>query len=105
MKQNELRPLNTLRSFFVDGKRQAQCKIWVGGMYSTNSIAFSDSNYDWSGDNSCNELLSLSPDGLAFVATMAMGYRNEERGLDMRNLSSDDAAEYLWRRFASALER
>lgn len=54
-----------------------------------------------SGD-SCNEILSLSATGgLHFQALMPSF--NFDRKLDMKQLSADQAAEYLWQRFVSPL--
>jgi hypothetical protein len=94
-------PTKYTAELFIDGKSQGRCKIWLGAMLDNNSIAFSERDLDWGGDNSCNELLRLIPDRLAFVATMAMGLGVEQDGLDVRDLTSEGAAEYLWRRFAS----
>jgi hypothetical protein len=35
---------------------------------------------------------------------MKMGWGDEDKGLDLNQLSPEGAAEYLWRRFASRLD-
>jgi hypothetical protein len=54
-----------------------------------------------------NEALSLSDSTgeLALYTLMGMFGGRPDDGLDLKNLSADDAAEYLWRRFSSDLER
>jgi len=85
---------------FLDGKSKCFCRIWMGGMQSADNICYSEGRH-MSGD-SCNEILSLSlAGGLHFQALMASF--NFDRKFDMKQLSADQAAEYLWQRFVSPL--
>jgi hypothetical protein len=85
---------------FLDGKSKCFCRIWMGGMHSADNICYSEGRH-MSGD-SCNEIISLSiAGGLHFQALMA-GF-NFDRKFDMKQLSADQAAEYLWQRFVSPL--
>jgi hypothetical protein len=90
---------------FVNGDSRAQCKIWIGGMSGGNDIAYSG-NIELR-DNSFNESLTL-PHGdgeLALTASMGSFFGRPPKRLNLERLSPDDAAEYLWWRFASELER
>lgn len=89
---------------FLDGKSKCVCRVWLGGMHSADNICFSESRHSM-GD-SCNEILALAQSGeLHFQSLMAMGAFSHERAFDLKRLSPDQAAEYLWKRFVSPLER
>lgn len=91
---------------FVAGKSRARCKIWIGGLTGGNEIAYAEGSTS-EHSNSMNEALSLSDNtgDLALHTLMGMFGGRPDDGLDLKNLSADDAAEYLWRRFLSDLER
>ena len=90
---------------FLAGNSRCFCRIWLGGMHSENNICFAEGRH-MSGDG-CNEIIALSDhrEELSLTAQMAMGYTSFERTLDMKRLTPDQAAEYLWRRFVQPLER
>lgn len=90
---------------FLEGLSRCFCRIWLGGMHSENNICFSEGRH-MSGD-ACNEIITLSDrrEDLALSAIMAMGYTQFERTLDMKRLTPDEAAAYLWHRFVAPLER
>jgi hypothetical protein len=88
---------------FVNGRSLAGCKIWQGGMFSSEGISYSEGSTMLS-ENACNDVLALSTGGeLALHAMMNMGTGRADEGLDVEHLSTDDAAEYLWRRFTWGL--
>lgn len=91
---------------FVSGKSRARCKIWIGGLTGGNEIAYAEGSTSQS-SNSLNEALSLTDQGgeLALRTMMGMFGGQPDDGLDLQNLSADDAAEYLWQRFTSDLSR
>lgn len=90
---------------FVAGKSHARCKIWMGGMVGGDEIAYSEGSSSHH-SNSMNEALTLSnAEGeLALSTLMGMYNGGAGDGLDLKHLSPDDAAEYLWRRFSWNLE-
>ncbi|SDV48025.1 toll/interleukin-1 receptor domain-containing protein [Chitinasiproducens palmae] len=89
---------------FVDGKSTCIGRVWIGGLYSENGIAYSEGRN--MSNNSYNEILSLSQgDDLRFQAAMSMGSFAHEKKFDMQRLSADAAAEYLWQRFVWPLRR
>ena len=89
---------------FLEGRSRCSCRIWLGGMHSENNICFSEGRQ--MGD-SCNEIIALSDrrEELSLSALMAMGFTQVEKTLDLKRLTPDDAAKYLWRRFVAPLER
>lgn len=91
---------------FVGGESRARCKIWIGGMMGGDDIAYAEGSTSLMG-NSLNEDLTLNErDGELALRTMMDGMIGRAGdGLDLQRLIAEDAAEYLWRRFSSGLER
>jgi len=88
---------------FVDGKSKSSCRIWQDGMHSKNNICYS-SGHNLLQDG-CNEILGLAVDGgLHFSAQMAMGSFKHEKSFNLKKLTAEEAAEYLWQRFISPLD-
>jgi len=90
---------------FINGKKDARCKIWLGETFSANQICYYEGNDNYG--NSYNEALSVAHDDyeLSFSALMKMGFNRTEvvKKMDLDKLSSEEAAEYLWQRFISKL--
>lgn len=58
-----------------------------------------------SGD-ACNKILAPATEGsLALASLMSMELSPVERSLDMKNLTDEKVANYLWQRFIRPLER
>jgi hypothetical protein len=55
----------------------------------------------------CNEILSVADDkGELFLSSLiGMGFGLGERQYDLKRMSLEQAADYLWRRFVLPLER
>jgi len=93
---------------FVGGTSRCWCKIWMGGMFGGNSIAFSEGTHHGLDDNSMNESMSVQDGGpsLALKAMLSFSSGLSSRlDMDPEHLTPEQAAEYLWRRFVSPLER
>jgi hypothetical protein len=90
---------------FLHGKSVAACKVWQGGMLAENGISYAEGRQHF-GNNSCNEILSLADDGgdLGLSSLMGIGCGRVPEHLNLKHLSPDQAAEYLWRRFVARLE-
>lgn len=89
---------------FADGKSKCRCRIWLGGMFGGNDIAYAEGN-SISG-NAMNESLSATTDRgeLAFRTLMGGAFGRVPKDFDAQHLSLEQAAEYLWRRFVTPLE-
>jgi hypothetical protein len=92
---------------FLNGKSASACRIWLGGSFSENAISYAEGRLHF-GNNSCNEMLSLSEESgdLAFSSLMGAGFgfgRSAEH-LNLKQLAPEQAAEYLWRRLVGRLE-
>lgn len=96
---SEVHSFKFLSTIYVRGEIASRCKIWLGGMSSSDSIAYQSGQFNIDSDNSYNDILSVthndqslgfSPSGMWFGAHE---YSEEEM------LTAEKAAEYLWRRF------
>jgi len=104
----DLAPLDATKftvEVFVAGKSRAGCRIWMGGMVGGDEIAYGEGIASHH-SNSMNEALTLSDavDELALSTMMGMFAGDAGDGLDLKRLSPDEAADYLWRRFSWNLE-
>jgi hypothetical protein len=88
---------------FVAGKSKSRCRIWLGGMFGGNDISYAEGSSIRG--NAINDSLSVNNNAgnLVFRSTMGMLGRSS-RGLDIQRLNSEQAADYLWRRFVAPLE-
>ena len=76
-------------------------------MASSDGISYYEGLIDH-GTNATNEVLTISDEGgdLHFVSLMGgMGFGHIERDFDLKNMTAQQAADYLWRRFIRPLER
>jgi hypothetical protein len=105
--QFDFQPVSTTEfraEIFINGDSARSCRIWQGGHFSENNICYYEGRQG-TGD-SCNEILAVSADNnnLFYSAMMDMGMRRHAAVVDDR-MSSEEAAEYLWRLFVEPLER
>ena len=99
--------MEIIAEIFVNGRSACCCRIWLGGMFSSDGISYAEGRHHF-GTNSCNEVLSLSDEGdeLALTSLMGAGFGGKAAdAFDLKRLTPEHAAEYLWRRFVAPLER
>jgi hypothetical protein len=91
---------------FVDGRSRCRCRIWLGGMFSEDGISYAEGRLH-AGSNACHEVLSLRGEQgeLYLSALLDMGVGHIEREFDTKQMTPQQAADYLWRRFLLPLER
>jgi hypothetical protein len=91
---------------FLSGKSACHCRIWLGGMRFSDGISYAEGQWHH-GTNACNEILSISDahDELHITSLMGTGFRQLEGQFDLKRMSQEQAADYLWRRFVAPLER
>ncbi len=75
-------------------------------MLSNDGISYAEGRGHYSG-NSCNESLALLDDrGVLYLTSlMGIGFGRLDLSFDLKRMSKEQAAEYLWRRFVAPLER
>ena len=91
---------------FINGKSTCFCRIWQGGMFSSDGISYAK-GHGHHGNNSCNETLTIANDrGEPYLSSlMGMGFGQLEKLFNLKQMSQQQAADYLWRRFVVPLER
>lgn len=92
---------------FVNGKTRCRCRIWQGGLVSSDGISYAEGNTIHS-TNATNEVLSIrDADGELHLESLmgGMGFGHIERDFDLKHMRPEQAADYLWRRFLLPLER
>ena len=99
----EVHNFKFLATIYMRGDVANKCKIWIGGLSSSDSIAYQAGRFAIEGDNSFNDMLSVEEDkeSLGFRPSgMWYGSQQSERE---KILTAEDMAVYLWRRFTDSL--
>ncbi len=92
---------------FLQGKSVAACRIWQGGMMPENGIYYAEGRHGF-GSNSYNEVLTVANDKVDVALSSMMGsldFSRASENINLNNMNGNEAAEYIWRRFVSNLER
>jgi hypothetical protein len=89
---------------YIKGEASSRCKIWLGGMSSSDSIAYQSGQFSIESDNSYNDILSIQDDekSLGFRPLMSAFYSQQYPEKNI--MSVQEAAEYLWHKFTDVLE-
>jgi hypothetical protein len=91
----------------VDQGGRAACRAWIGNDFLGDSICYAEGHRLPRGD-ACNEILSIAGEcgDLTLSAMMDMGirFRGTSVPIDTKKMTTEQAADYLWRRFVSHLE-
>jgi hypothetical protein len=99
-------PSKFIGRIYIRGELAAQCKIWLGSDYKTQAIFYLEGSIDVHRDNSYNDFISIDEQASEIklkLSGMAIGIKNLGFTAD-KSVSSEQAAEYLWRRFTAHLE-
>jgi len=90
-------------TIYLRGEIANRCKIWLGGMMSTDSIAYQTGEFSIDTDNSFNALLQVETTGQALgfdCSGMWFGSYSSERN---QLVNAQEAAELLWQKFTDDL--
>jgi len=60
----EIHSTKFITKIYYQGNIRSQCKIWIGGFSTSDSIAYSEGQFNIDMDNSFNEMISIEDDGL-----------------------------------------
>jgi len=99
----EVHNFKFLATIYIRGEVANRCKIWIGGLSSSDSITYLDGKFTIESDNSFNDCLfvtddknslGLKPSGMWFGSTQ---YDREQ------TLTAEQGAEYLWKKFTNNL--
>lgn len=87
---------------YFGGKLKSQCKIWIGGgIFSSDSICYSEGKTGIDSDNSYNDLVAIEDNGDELLLRSMMGQLYQPDGKSV--MSMEKASEYLWKRFTAVL--
>jgi hypothetical protein len=91
---------------FVGGKSRCRTRVRMGVLHQPDGISVSE-GAGFLGDNSYNEMLSITDvEGTPYLnSQMGMGFGAATKGFNLRQMTPEQAGEYLWRRFVAPLER
>lgn len=87
---------------YLNGKLMNQCKIWIGGMMSGNSISYSEGQFDIHQDSSLNDSLSIKTDENS-IYLVPLGTSFFSNTKIPEKASPQDASKYYWQRFINPL--
>ncbi len=99
----EVHNFKFLASIYVRGEVANRCKIWIGGLTSSDSIAYQEGQVSIENDNSFNDMLSVTDDKHSFGFDPRGMWFGAQQSADGELPSAERAAEYLWRRFTDRL--
>ncbi len=88
---------------YIQGQLKANCRIWIGGMLSENSISYSEGSTAQMG-NALNEALTIS-NGIELAFSAMGSLWQAPSDININAMSAEDAARYLWTRFLWPLTR
>ncbi|MCX5845604.1 MAG: toll/interleukin-1 receptor domain-containing protein [Deltaproteobacteria bacterium] len=99
----EVHNFKFLCTIYIRGEVANRCKIWLGGLASSDSIAYYDGQSSIDSDNSINDMLSVGDNEqvLGFKPSSFGFGRQEYSERDI--LTAEQAAEYFWRRLTDRL--
>ncbi len=101
--ETSLRPISNTKflcEIYLDGHLVNRCKVWIGGLFAGSSISYTEGRFDLDNDNSLQESLQVEDDGFDFFLKPMMGTMY---GVMNDKMTSQQAAEYLWKRFTNQL--
>ena len=89
---------------YLHGDISNKCKIWIGGLYPEDTIAYYEGTFDFDNDSSMSDWLSVCDDETDLgLKASGMSWSMQGNNKDSA-LSPEKAAEYLWLRFTEHLK-
>jgi hypothetical protein len=99
----EVHNFKFLATIYIRGEVANRCKIWIGGLSSSDSITYQAGQFAIEGDNSFNDMLSVADDKqLLGFRPSGMWFGSQQHDYEQL-LTAEHAAEYLWQRFTDNL--
>lgn len=106
--QTDFQEITTIKficKIYQKGEMKNQCKIWIGGWHTTESIAYSaGQNASINNDNSMNDSLSVEDEeGVLGLRPMAIMLTPMVSKYNNKLLDHRQASEYFWLRYIEVL--
>lgn len=87
---------------YKDGKEIKAFRVWIGGMFSSNSICYQEGSTSIGQNNSFNEAIIVEEKDNKLQLNATMGMMGFGKISDIE--TKEDAAAYLWERIINTLE-
>lgn len=105
--ETELTEIHTFKficKIYLQGERVKQCKIWLGGMFSADSISYHEGEIDINNDSTMNDCLTLmGEEGILGFEPSNMWLTGRDYS-QQSSLSKEQAAEYFWSRLTHSIQ-
>lgn len=99
----EVHNLKFLATIYVRGEVASRCKIWLGGIASSDAIAYHSGQFNIDNDNSFNDILSVTHNNQTLgFSTSGMWSGGQDYSKE-EILSAERVAEYLWRKSTDSI--
>lgn len=89
---------------YMNGEISNKCKIWIGGLSSSDAVAYQEGQINIDNDNSYNDMLNVKEHNNSLCLSPSGMWFGSSRHSDKEYFSSEEAAEYLWARFTDRLK-
>lgn len=99
----EVHNFKFLSTIYVRGEVANKCKIWIGGLSSSDSIAYQAGQFAIESENSFNDMLSVADDKQSLGFRPSGIWFGSQQNDREQLLTAESVAEYLWRRFTDNL--
>lgn len=99
----EVHNFKFISTIYLNGEVSNKCKIWIGGLSSSDSIAYQAGQFNIESDNSFNDMLSVSNNEQSLGFKPSGMWFGHQQNRDNKLLTEEQAAEYLWQRFTDSL--
>ena len=98
----EIHKFKFICKIYINGELKNQCKIWLGGLTSSDSIAYVEGKFDINNDNSMNDFFNIETNEYEIGFKLSnMWYDTEFNKIDL--LNKDQLARYVWKRFIKSI--
>ncbi|MBL1215619.1 MAG: TIR domain-containing protein [Ignavibacteriae bacterium] len=99
---DEITKYKFVAKVYLKGALRNQCKIWIGGMMSSNSISYVQGGFDIHQDNSLNDSISVEADlDSLYLKPLGPDFFSNVKVPD--KATPKQAAEYFWSKFIQNL--
>ncbi len=93
-----------LATIYLNGEVANRCKIWIGGLSSSDSIGYYAGRTIPDSDSSFNDILTVVDSGAVLAMEPSGMWIRLNSSAEKSELSPDETAGYLWRRFVEPLQ-
>lgn len=99
----EVHNFKFIATIYLNGEVSNKCKIWIGGLGSSDSIAYQAGQFNIESENSFNDMLSVFNDEQSLGFKPSGMWFGRQQNSDNQLFTEEQAAEYLWQRFTDSL--